>query len=139
LRTLNGRVEKIAGEFVQTGLSPQSLSQFEHSLHAALGEEGRAVEKAVLEEADIETPSIEYGGLRDYWKYKGPQEYQCLFGKIEVRRSVYQANGQRTLCPLEVNAGILHHHLKPPTVELVAYSTAHMVPAEVTKFCRRWK
>jgi len=139
LGQLKVQVEEIAGTFARGGLSPQSLSELEHNLHAALGEVGRAVEKAVLEEADIEKPSIEHGGMRHYWKYKGPQEYQCLFGKIEVRRSVYQANGERTLCPLEVNAGILHHHLTPAAAEFVAYSTAHMVPRELAEFCRRWQ
>jgi len=139
LTKLKSRVEQIAGNITRAGLSPQTLSQFEHNLHDALGEVGRAVEKAVLEQADIERPSLEHGGMRHYWKYKGPQEYQCLFGKIEVRRSVYQANGERTLCPLEVNAGILHHHLTPPAAEFVAYSTAHMVPAELAEFCRRWQ
>jgi hypothetical protein len=70
---------------------------------------------------------------------KGPQEYQCLFGEITVTRSVYQANGDRTVCPLEVNAGILHHHMTPAADEFVAYSTAHMVPGELAEFCRRWQ
>ena len=139
LKQLKGRVEEIAGEFERAGLSPRSLSDFEHELHGSLGEFGRSVETSVLEKADIRTDVIVHGGARQYFKYKGPQEYQCLFGKIEVRRSVYQANGERTLCPLEVNAGILHHHLTPPAAEFVSYSTAHMVPAEVAEFCRRWQ
>lgn len=139
LRHLKDRIEEIAAEVAQGELTPRSLSEFEHELHGALGELGRTVEKAVLEGADVEQPSIEHGGRRHYWKYKGPQEYQCLFGKIEVRRSVYQANGQRTSCPLEMNAGILHHHLTPAAAEFVAYSTAHMVPAELVEFCRRWQ
>lgn len=139
LRRLKGRIEKIAGEAFQGGLDPRSHSEFEQKLHEALGEVGCTVEKAVLESADVERPCIHYGGLRHYRKYKGPQEYQCLFGKIEVYRSVYQANGERTLCPLEVNAGILHHHLTPAAAEFVAYSTAHMVPGELAEFCRRWQ
>ena len=139
LRKLKTQVEEIAGGVARSGLSPQSLSKFEHDLHGSLGELGRSVEKAVLEDADIKKGSIEVDGARHYWKYKGPQEYQCLFGKIEVQRSVYQANGEKTLCPLEVNAGILHHHLTPVAAEFVAYSTAHMVPAELADFCRRWQ
>lgn len=139
LRQLKGRIEEIVDTVAAGELTPRSLSEFEHELHGALGELGRAVEKAVLEDADVEQPSIEHGGTRHYWKYKGPQEYQCLFGKIEVQRSVYQANGQRTVCPLEINAGILHHHLTPAAAEFVAYSTAHMVSAELAEFCRRWQ
>lgn len=139
LRKLKTQVEEIAGTFAQEGLSPQSLSKFERDLHGSLGGLGRAVEKAVLEDADIEKPMIEIDGVRHYWKYKGPQEYQCLFGKIEVRRSVYQANGEKTVCPLEVNAGILHHHLTPVAAEFVSYATGQMVPAELAEFCRRWQ
>lgn len=139
LRKLKTRIEEIAGKITREDLSPQRLSTFERDLHGSLGELGRSVEKAVLEGADIEKPAIDHDGQRHYWKYKGPQEYQCLFGKIEVRRSVYQANGERTLCPLEVNAGILHHGLTPPAAEFVAYSTAHMVPGEVEKFCQKWQ
>jgi len=138
LHQLKGRVEEIADKFERNGLSPRSLSHFEQELQQSLGEFGRRIETTVLENADIEKSVVEHGGSRHYFKYKGPQEYQCLFGKIEVRRSVYQANGERTLCPLEVNAGILHHHLTPPAAEFVSYSTAYMVPAEVAEFCRRW-
>ncbi len=139
LRKLKFQVQELAGRITRETLSPQTLSRFEHDLDESLGELGRSVEKAVLEDADIEKPAIEHDGQRHYWKYKGPQEYQCLFGKIEVRRSVYQANGERTLCPLEVNAGILHHHLTPPAAEFVAYSTALMVPAEIERFCQKWQ
>jgi hypothetical protein len=139
LRQLKTQVGEIVGDVLEKGISPQALSKFERELHGNLGEFGRRVEQAVLEKADLEKPSIEMDGRRHYKKYKGPQEYQCLFGKITVRRSVYQANGERTVCPLEVNAGILHHHLTPAAAEFVAYSTAHMVPGELAEFCRRWQ
>ena len=139
LRQLKSGVEEIAGKVDRNGISPQSLSEFERSLQGSLGEFAREKEKAVLEAADLEKPSIVIDGVRHYWKYKGPQDYQCLFGKIEVRRSVYQANGEKTVCPLEVYAGILHHHLTPVAVEFVSYGVAHMVPAELAEFCRRWQ
>jgi hypothetical protein len=139
LDQLKGRIVEIAGQFERSNLTPRTLSDFEHELHQSLGELGRRIEIAILERSDIERDVIDHGGSRHYFKYKGPQEYQCLFGKIEVRRSVYQANGERTLCPLEVNAGIFHHHLTPPAAEFVSYSTAHMVPGEVGEFCRRWQ
>jgi len=139
LRKLKSRVEEIAAAVHRDGLTPRSLSRFERDLQGSLGELGRSLEKAVLEEADIERPVVAIDGVRHYWKYKGPQEYQCLFGKIDVSRSVYQANGEKTICPLEMNAGILHHHLTPVAAEFVSYSTAHMVPAELADFCRRWQ
>src|SRR5262245_34356315 len=139
LRHLKNGVEEIAQRIGRDGVSPQSLSQFERSLQGRLGEFACEVEKAILEAADLERTSIVIDGVRHYWKYKGPQEYQCLFGKIEVRRSVYQANGEKTVCPLETNAGILHHHLTPVAVEFVSYCVAHMVPAELAEFCRRWQ
>jgi hypothetical protein len=139
LSGLKGRVLEIAEALTRNGLSPQSLSSFEHKLHESLGEFGRKAETAVLEREDVKTDVIEHAGARHYFKYEGPQEYQCLFGKIEVRRSVYQANGERTMCPLELNAGIVHHHLTPPAAELVAYSTAHIVPSEVERFCQKWQ
>ncbi len=139
LRNLKTGVELIAEGIEGKGISPQNFSRFERDLQGRLGEFARTIERAVLEAADLEKPSIVIDGVRHYWKYKGPQEYQCLFGKIEVRRSVYQANGERTVCPLEVNAGILHHHLTPVAVEFVSYGVAHMVPAELAEFCRRWQ
>lgn len=138
LDNLKHQIDCLAGEFAEKGLSPQSLSKFEHQLHEKLGEVGRAVEKAVLEEADLETGAIEYQGQRHYFKYKGPQEYECLFGKIEVNRSVYQANGERTLCPLEIDGGIVHHHLTPAAAECVAHSMAPMVPSEITEYFDKW-
>jgi hypothetical protein len=139
VRKLKTRLCGLAEKFLGAGLSPQALSRFESDLHESLGEVARTVEKAVLEASDIRRPAIEHEGRRHYLKYKGPQEYQCFFGKIEVVRSVYQANGERTMCPLELNAGIRHHHLTPLAAEFVAYSTAHMVPGELAGFCRRWQ
>jgi hypothetical protein len=101
----------------------------------------RTAEKAVLESHDVEKPFIEIDGVRHYFKYRGPQDYQCFFGKITVERSVYQANGagEKSVCPLEFNAGILHHHLTPLAAEFVAYCSASMVPDELEAHCQRWQ
>ncbi len=128
------------GDFESAGLSPRSLSAFERSLFEQLGELGRTIEQSVLEESDVDEPHLDIDGERHYRKYRGPKEYQCFLGKIEVKRTVYQANGARarTMCPLERNAGILHHGMTPLAAEFVSYSTALSVPAEVEEFCRRW-
>lgn len=136
---LKSEVEKIANDFCREGASPQSLTKLERSLFERVGEFAREVESAALEAADVENKSIKIDGVAHYFKYKGPQEYQGLFGKMVVRRSVYQANGEKTLCPLELNAGILHHHLTPLAAEFVAYSSSFMVATELVKYCQRWQ
>jgi len=138
LENFKQRIDHLACEFAENGLSPQEHSKFEHQLHGNLGELGRSVEKAVLEKADLDVEAVTYMGQKHYRKYKGPQEFECLFGKIEVVRTVYQANGERTICPLEIDGGITHHHMTPAAAECVAHSMARMTPSEITDYFKKW-
>lgn len=139
LRNLKARVEELREAFLET-TTPEGLQRFESCLHESLGEFARQVEERVLEEADVEKESVKLNGVVHYRKYRAPQEYQCFFGKIRVLRTVYQANGEnRSICPLEINAGIVHHRMTPLAAEFAAYASAHMVPHELAEFCRRWQ
>ena len=134
-RQIETELQKLEGDDVD----PATFKTFESRLFDSLGELGRAGVAAALAHADVNSNVVDDGGQRAYFKYRGPQEYETFLGKVTVERNVFQANGQRTVCPLERNAGILHHHLTPMAAEFVAYSTSHMVPSELAEFCRRWQ
>lgn len=141
LAAVKTQLSELFGDVGSTGITPVSLKSFEIRLVAIVGDLGKSVEARMLEAQDVDRPHIDIGGKRHYRKYRGPQEYESFLGKIKVERTVYQANGagEVTLCPLELNAGIHYHHLTPLAAEFVAYSCAHMVPAELAEFCRRWQ
>lgn len=135
-----GQLDVALRQFERTGLNPRSLSALESALFERLGDLGRAIERDLLEESDIDVPHLDVDDERHYRKYRGTEEYQCFLGKIQVERTVYQSNGPgaRTLCPLERNAGIVHSNLTPMAAEFVSYSAALSVPSEIEEFCRRW-
>lgn len=140
LAEFKGHLSEALRDFGKTGLSPMSLSVFERGLFERLGNLGRAIERELLESSDVDRPYLDVDGERHYRKYRGPEQYQCFLGRIDVERTVYQANGtgSRTLCPLERNAGIQHCNLTPMAAEFVSYSAALSVPREIEEFCSRW-
>ena len=140
LQVFKGQVESQLSAFDEDGVDAGAFRQFELGLFESLRELGRATVSTALECADFpRTAIVDDDGRRAYFKYRRPQSYETFLGKVTVERNVFQANGERTICPLERNAGILHHRLTPLAAEFVSYSTSHMVPSELAEFCRRWQ
>lgn len=139
LQSFKGLMESSLSVLAEGGVDPAEFQGFESGLFDALGDLGRVIEAKALECADVTATSIDDDGRPAYFKYRGPQQYETFLGKVSVERNVFQANGDTTVCPLERNAGILHHHLTPLAAEHIAYSTSYMVPSEVHEFCQRWQ
>jgi len=139
LRSFKRQVEANLRSLQGDGVDPAAFRSFEIGLFESLRELGRASVTKALESADVDSRALIEDGRAAYFKYRGPQDYETFLGKVTVQRNVFQVNGEKTVCPLERNAGILHHHLTPLAAEFVAYSTSHMVPSELAEFCRRWQ
>lgn len=139
LKDFKSQIESELGKLEHGGVDPAAFKAFECRLFDSLRELGRAGVAEALARADVESDVVVAGGRRAYFKYRGPQAYETFLGKVIVERNVFQANGDRSVCPLERNAGIMHHHLTPMAAEFVAYSTSHMVPSELAEFCKRWQ
>ena len=140
LRQFKTGIEELLGHLTERASGgPAAFGGFEQGLFDMLGELGRRIEVEALESMDVEADRVGFAGQTCYWKYRGRQEYQTFLGKVEVTRNVYQANGENSICPLELNAGIHHHHLTPLAAEFVSYSSSHMVPRELAEFCGRWQ
>ena len=139
LRGFKRQIEANLQSLEADGVDPAAFRSFEVGLFESLRELGRASVTKALECADVEGWAVFEDSRPAYFKYRGPQQYETFLGKVTVERNVFQTGGEKTICPLERNAGILHHHLTPLAAEFVAYSTSHMVPSELADFCERWQ
>jgi hypothetical protein len=113
-------------------VTPQSAFQLERRLAGLLWEVGRRVVSRAynsLEPADGEQmPARLRWGLEDYRRNRQtPRDVFCLFGKIRLRRFIYQAvGGGPGLFPLEHALGVVAHLATPALADQVGRLTAEL-------------
>jgi len=113
-------------------VTPRSAFQLERRLAGLLWQVGRRIIQRAynaLEPADPEQmPSRLRLGLEDYRRNRQtPRDVFCLFGKIRLRRFVYQAvGGGSGLFPLEHALGVVAHLTTPALADQVGRLTAEL-------------
>ena len=64
--------------------------------------------------------------------------YLGCWGEVRIERSLYRRAGEdRTLCPLELRAGIVEGYWTPAAASLATWSVAHLTPAEAAELFKR--
>lgn len=101
-------------DFLQQPPTPQQTFDFEHEVEGKLREAGRqAVEQtynaAEAEESQSLPPRVRIDGQEYRRNRKTPRPVATLFGKITLRRCIYQSSepGQEGIAPLEHRLGIV--------------------------------
>lgn len=86
-----------------------------------------------LRALDVDCEELEVDGRR-YRKCPEPstKKYSCLGGDLTVERNLYRpADGQgRSICPLELRAGMVEGTWTPGAAEIMAHAAAVMTPYE---------
>jgi hypothetical protein len=105
---------------------------FERELHeyvVAVEREGLAEELARLD-VDLPAVTIEGEGYRQVVRCE--ETYTSAAGPVRVMRSLYRrlGEGERTLCPLELRAGIVEGRWTPLAARQAAFVVAHLTPQE---------
>lgn len=119
-------------DFLHRPVTPRSAFEFERRLAKLLWQVGRRVVQRAynaLEPGDPEQmPSRLRLGLEDYRRNRQtPRDVFCLFGKIRLRRFVYQAvAGGPGLFPLEHALGVVAHLATPALADQVGRLTAEL-------------
>jgi hypothetical protein len=129
-------------DFIQRRKSmPIEIGGFEHfekQLHQVIGDLEKELAAEELSRYDIDMPVVEIDGMPYRKVNRCFKEYMGVAGKITVERSLYsdRKSGDRAVCPLEKQAGIIEGHWTPSAARQAAFAVAHMTPYECEKLFR---
>jgi hypothetical protein len=125
------------GQFVrqhrqQWAQGTPEFEQFERELH----EQVLALERDLLAEEltqyDVTAEEIEVEGVTYRPTLTSPETYLSAAGPVTVTRHLYRpaGRGSKSICPLELRAGIMGGHFTPRAARHAAFVTAHLTPGE---------
>jgi hypothetical protein len=125
------------GQFVQAhrpqwGQGTPELEQFERELHQHV----LALEREVLGEElaryDVVADVIEVDGVSYRPTLTATETYLSAAGPLSVSRHLYRpaGRGSKSICPLELRAGIIAGYFTPRAARQAAFVTAQLTPGE---------
>ena len=108
------------------------FEQFEHQLHehvTALEREWVAQE---LAHYDVTAEQVEVEGVPYRQTLTSPETYLSAAGPVTVMRHLYRpaGRGSKSICPLELRAGIVAGYLTPRAARHAAFVIAQLTPGE---------
>jgi len=129
-------IEKL-GQFVlewrrQWGTGTPDFERFEHELHAQI----MAIESELLTEElaryDVDAEQIEVGGITYRQVLISSETYLSAAGPLTLERHLYRppGRGSKSICPLELRAGIIRGYWTPRAARQAAFAMAHLASAD---------
>jgi hypothetical protein len=112
--------------------STPDFERFEHELHEKI----MTVECEMLTEElaryDVDAEQIEVGGVIHRPTLTSSETYLSAAGPISVERHLYRpaGRGSRSICPLELRAGIMRGYWTPRAARQAAFVMAHLTPGD---------
>jgi len=128
-------------DFIQareTARPVTDLEQFERDVRALLMEVEREVVAEALARLDVDVPVVTIDGVQHQRVLRCEESYFGAAGEIRVMRSLYSTRdeGTRTVCPLELRAGILEGRWTPLAAKQAIWAVAHLTPQESEELFR---
>ena len=110
--------------------STPDLERFEHELHENVMALERELLEGELNRYDVAAKQIEVAGVTYRYTLRSSETYLSAAGLITVTRNLYRPSGRgsRSICPLELRAGIVGGHWTPRAARQAAYVVAHLTP-----------
>jgi hypothetical protein len=108
------------------------FEQFERDLHEMV----MALECELISEElahyDVVAQEIEVGGVLYRPALTSPEVYLSAAGPVKVTRHLYRPAGRssKSICPLEMRAGIIAGHFTPRAARQAAFVMVHLTPGE---------
>ncbi len=105
---------------------------FEHELHQRV----MAVEREILAEElagyDVTAEQIEVAGVKYRPTLSSTETYLTAAGEVTVSRNLYcpSGRGNKSICPLELRAGIMGGYWTPRAARQAAFVMAHITPGQ---------
>lgn len=111
---------------------PPAFEAFERELHENLMNLERELIAKELARYDVASEEIEVSGQRYVRVLTSSETYLSAAGPVTVERHLYRPPGhnRKSICPLELRAGIIGGHWTPRAARQAAYALALMTPGE---------
>ncbi len=108
------------------------MEGFERELHEYFVAAEREVLAEELARLDVDLPAVTVEGELYRRVVRCEETYVSAAGPVPVMRSLYRRGRgeERTLCPLELRAGIVEGRWTPLAARQVAFVVAHLTPQE---------
>ncbi|MGH8471079.1 MAG: hypothetical protein ACREVJ_01130 [Gammaproteobacteria bacterium] len=105
---------------------------FERELHEYVVEVEREMLAEELARLDVDLPVVTIEGEVYRQVVRCEESYTSAAGPVRVMRSLYRrlGKGERTLCPLELRAGIVEGRWTPLAARQAAFVVAYLTPQE---------
>jgi len=110
----------------------RDLEAFEQELHALFAAAEREALGQELARFDVDVPAIEVEGKTYRRVLRCEQSYVSAAGPLRVERTLYaqRQEEERSLCPLELQAGVVEGHWTPLAAKQATWVVAHLTPQE---------
>lgn len=119
----------------QEGEAAPDFERFEKEVHECMMAIEREIVAKELRKYDISTEEITFEGRVYKWAMTSPETYHCAAGEIQVERQLYRPKERDTksICPLEMQSGIIMGLMTPSAARQSAYALAHLPAGQVAK------
>ena len=111
---------------------PADFERFEHELHERIMALECELLSAELARYDVEAEQIEVGGVSYRQALTASETYLSAAGPLKIERHLYRpaGRGSRSICPLELCAGIIGGYWTPRAARQAAFAMAHLTPGD---------
>jgi hypothetical protein len=110
---------------------PEDFDQIEQELHRLFVAAEREALGRELSHFDLDVPQVEIDGERYDQVLRCETTYNSAAGPVRVERSLYRhPSGGRSVCPLELNAGLIEGYWTPLAAKQASWAVAHLTPQE---------
>lgn len=106
----------------------ESYEKLEKKIQEMVSKVESTLYEKSLEQYDINVKSIDIGGLPYHRVLRKKKNYLTPAGYVEVERSLYRGANGKSICPLELQAGIIEGNWTPTAARISYYLTAELTP-----------
>lgn len=112
--------------------SPPDFERFEHELHERIMVLESELLSAELARYDVEAEQIEVAGVTYRQALTSSETYLSAAGALTIERHLYRpaGRGSKSICPLELRAGIIVGHWTPCAARQAAFVMAHLTSGD---------
>ena len=125
------------GQFIRAwrqtwAMGVPDFERFERELHEHVMALERECLGAELARHDVTAEEIEVAGVVYRPTLTSPETYLSAAGPVTVTRHLYRPSGRgsKSICPLDLQAGIIAGHFTPRAARQAAFVLAHLTPGE---------
>ena len=115
----------------------EDFERFEQDLHRLFVAAEREALGHELTRFDLDVPQVAIAGERYDRVLRCETTYNSAAGPVRVERSLYRhPSGGRSVCPLELHAGLMEGYWTPLAAKQASWAVAHLTPKKAKNSLR---